>query len=87
MAYTKIVNDGKMIKELETMRIDDIVGLLLAYKKEFGNIPVYHQRDPEGNGFGTLNPRSFTWASDTAVGKAVFIMPFNEYIEDYLFQC
>ena len=86
MAYSKIVNDGKMIKELETMRIDDVIGLLLAYKKEFGNIPVYHQRDPEGNGFGTLHPRSFSWDSDTAVGKAVFIMPFNEYIEDYLFQ-
>lgn len=86
MAYSKIVNDGKMVQELETMKISELVTLLLAYKKELGDIPVYHQRDPEGNGFGTIQPRSLSWASDTAVGKAVFIMPFNEYIEDYLFE-
>lgn len=86
MAYSKIVNDGKMVQELETMKISELVTLLLAYKKELGDIPVYHQRDPEGNGFGTIHPRSLSWASDTTVGKAVFIMPFNEYIEDYLFE-
>ena len=86
MNYGKIANDGRMAQELETMRISDVVALLLAYKKEFGDIPVYHQRDPEGNGFGTIHPHSFSWDDHTAVGKAMFIMPFNEYIEDYLFQ-
>ena len=86
MKYNKIANDGKMVKELQTMRISELISLLSAYQKELGDVPVFHQRDPEGNGFGTINPRSLSWDSDTAVGKAVFIMPFNEGIEDYLFQ-
>ena len=86
MAYSKIVNDGRIANELQTMTVSDMIALLAAYKKEFGDIPVFHQKDPEGNGFGTITPRSFTWTSDTAVGTAVFIMPFNEGIEDYLFQ-
>lgn len=86
MAYSKIVNDGKIIKELETVRISELISILMEYKKEFGDIPVYHQRDPEGNGFGTLNARSISWTDETTVGKAVFIYPWNEYIEDYLFE-
>ena len=86
MKYKKIANDGKMFNELKTMTISEFVTLLLAYKKELGDIPIYHQRDPEGNGYGTIQPRSLEWYGGTAVGKALFIMPFNEGIEEYLFQ-
>jgi len=70
---------------LQTMKISELITLLKAYQKDLGDVPVFHQRDPEGNGFGTIHPRSLSYDSETTVGNAVFIMPYDEYIEDELF--
>ena len=71
--------------KLQTMKISELITLLKVYQKDLGDVPVFHQRDPEGNGFGTINPRSIAYDSETKVGNAVFIFPFDEYIEDELF--
>ena len=54
-----------MSDKLKTMKISELITLLKVYQKDLGDVPVFHQRDPEGN--------------------AVFIMPYDEYIEDELF--
>ena len=71
---------------LQTMKISELITLLKVYQKDLGDVPVFHQRDPEGNGFGTIHPRSLSYDDQTTVGKAVFIMPFDEYIEDERFE-
>jgi hypothetical protein len=68
------------------MKISELITLLKVYQKDLGDVPVFHQRDPEGNGFGTIHPRSLSYDDQTKVGTAVFIMPFDEYIEDELFE-
>lgn len=70
--------------DVKTMKISELIGLLTAYKNKFGDIPVIHQADPEGNSYGTINPRSINYG-ETKIGKAVFIFPFEEDIEDKLF--
>lgn len=72
-------------EELKTMKVSELIKVLQEYKKELGDIPVFHQTDPEGNGFGTINVDSISWTEGTNVGKAMFIFPYNENIEDELF--
>ena len=72
------------MKELKTLKLSELIALLTAFKKEIGDVPVFHQTDPEGNSFGTLAPRSFWYDSTTNVGKALFIMPFEEHIDEQL---
>ena len=76
-----------MAKKLKTMKISELITLLKAYQRENGDVPVFHQRDPEGNGYGTLDPQNIFYAdkTDTKIGKALFIAPFEEGIEDELF--
>lgn len=69
---------------IKTMKVSELIELLGKYKKELGDIPVYHQTDPEGNGFGTIDKNSICYM-ETNNGKAVFISPYYEYIEDELF--
>lgn len=73
------------MKELKTLKLSELIALLTAYKKELGDVPVFHQTDPEGNGYGTLDAMSLYYDNETTVGTAVFIMPFEEYIEDKLY--
>lgn len=74
-----------MKDKLQTMTISELITLLKAYHRENGDIPVFHQRDPEGNGYGTIHPRSIYCDPSTKVGKAIMIHPFVEDIEDELF--
>ena len=75
-----------MVKsEVKTMKISELIKLLEIFKKDFGDMPVIHQEDPEGNGFGTLNCRSFYY-DQTKMGNTLFIMPFEEGVEDRLFE-
>lgn len=74
-----------MKKEIKTMKINELIQELQDWKKEFGDIPVIHQSDPEGNSFGTIDKRSFSYDSDTTIGTALFICPFEEDIEDELY--
>ena len=71
--------------KIKTMKISELIKELQDWKKEFGDIPVIHQSDPEGNSFGTLHKRSFSYDSDTSIGTALFICPFQEDIEDELY--
>ena len=75
------------MSRLQTMKISELVAFLNAEKKRLGDVPVFHQRDPEGNGYGTLNPQNIFYAdkTDTKIGKALFIAPFDEGIEDDLY--
>ena len=74
-----------MAKKLKTMKISELITLLKAYQRENGDVPVFHQKDSEGNGFGTINPDSIYCDPSTKVGKAVMIHPFDEGIEDDLY--
>ena len=47
-----------MSDKLKTMKISELITLLKVYQKDLGDVPVFHQRDPEGNGFGTIHPNS-----------------------------
>ena len=73
------------MSKLQTMKISELVAFLNAEKKRLGDVPVFHQEDPEGNGFGTIHPRSIYCDPSTKVGKAVMIHPFDEHIEDDLY--
>lgn len=68
---------------MKTLRILELIKILLEYHKELGNIPVFHQTDPEGNQFGTITAKSISYDTDTKVGTAVFIYPFEENVEIY----
>lgn len=70
---------------IETMKISELIRELQQLKAELGDIPVIHQRDPEGNGYGTITSRSVGVYDESSIGKFVSIEPFNEYIEDELF--
>ena len=70
---------------IKTMKISELIKELQEWKCEFGDVPVFHQADPEGNSYGTIDKRSFSYDSDTSIGTAIFIMPFEESIEDELF--
>jgi len=70
---------------LQTMKISELITLLKVYQKENGDIPVFHQRDPECNGIGTIHPDSIHCDPSTSVGKVVMIHPYDEYIEDELY--
>ena len=74
-----------MAKKLKTMKISELVAFLNAEKKRLGDVPVFHQKDSEGNGFGTISPDSIYCDPSTKVGKAVMIHPFDEGIEDDLY--
>lgn len=73
---------------IETMKISELIAFLNAEKKRLGDVPVFHQSDPEGNGYGTINPRCIFYSdgTDTKIGKALFIAPFDEGIEDEIFE-
>lgn len=71
---------------IQTLRISELIKELQALKKKVGDIPVIHQRDPEGNGFGTINACSLS-AEDTDIGTVLFIFPYDEDIEDELYSC
>lgn len=69
-----------MNKEYDTLTISKLISVLNEYKRTLGDIQIFHQSDPEGNSFGTITERSIDWY-DTQVGRALFIMPFEEGIE------
>lgn len=69
---------------MKTLTLKQIIALLNAYKNKYGDMLVIHQTDPEGNGFGTIHPDSIC-CGDTSKGKALFIAPFEENIEEELF--
>lgn len=69
---------------IQTLRISELIKELQALKKQEGDIPVVHQRDPEGNGFGTIDAGT-VYADDTEVGRVAFIFPYDEDIEEELF--
>ena len=73
-----------MAKKLKTMKISELITLLKAYQRENGDVPVFHQKDSEGNGFGTINPDSINYDTNTKKDKAVIIHPFDEGIEEDL---
>ncbi len=69
-----------MDKKIETLTISQVMKILLEYHKLFGDMPVFHVSDPEGNSYGTLHLRSFGY-DNTKIGKALFISPFAENVE------
>jgi hypothetical protein len=73
-------------KKLKTLKISQLIKILLEYHKQFGDIPVFHQSDTEGNSYGTIDEKSISYMDDTELGKAMFIAPYEEYIDDELFK-
>lgn len=71
---------------IQTLRISELIKVLQAFKKEVGDVPVIHQRDPEGNGFGTIDECSIC-IGKTDIGTLLFIEPYQEDIEDELYSC
>lgn len=71
---------------IQTLRISELIKILQGIKKQVGDIPVIHQRDPEGNGFGTIDINSIS-LDKTDIGTVLFIEPYHEDIEDELYSC
>lgn len=69
---------------IKTLRISELIKELQKIKKQVGDVPVIHQRDPEGNGFGTIDACTVC-SDDTEIGTAVFIFPYHEDIEEEIF--
>lgn len=60
------------------MKIKDLIESLKSIEKQVGDKEVYLSRDSEGNGFGTIEKQSFSFAKDQ---KEIIIYPFRERIE------
>lgn len=61
--------------EFKTISLTGLIQELQSLNKKYGNMPVIHQSDPEGNSFGTIQP-----ASMYVDGGMLFIHPFEENI-------
>ena len=61
------------------MKISEMIQHLTELKNMHGDIEVYHQSDPEGNGYGTI-----THDTIYTVGTipSVVIHPHEEYINE-----
>lgn len=60
---------------IQTISLIGLIEELEKLKNEYGNMPVIHQSDPEGNSFGTIQPASM-YVED----GMLFIHPFDENI-------
>lgn len=60
---------------IQTISLIGLIEELEKLKNEYGNMPVIHQSDPEGNSFGTIQPASM-YVED----GMLFIHPFEENI-------
>jgi len=70
---------------MKTLKISQLIKILEEYKKGFGDLPVIHSSDCEGNQYNTVDERSFGYMTTDKVGKVLLISPFEENIEDDLF--
>lgn len=61
--------------EFETISLTGLIQELQSLNEKYGNMPVIHQSDPEGNSFGTIQPASM-YVED----GMLFIHPFEENI-------
>lgn len=73
-----------MAEQIKTCRISQLIYLLGKLKEQVGDVKVFHQTDPEGNSFGTIDPtdvnNSFWYLTDTAQGKCITIHPHEENV-------
>lgn len=78
-------NEAKTAADIETLTLDNLIGLLQNAKKEIpGDTKVFLSSDPEGNSFGTLdNKWSFGYDKNTNYGAALVISPYAEGIDLY----
>lgn len=72
---------------IQTLRISELIKELQALKQQLGDVPVIHQRDPEGNGFGTIDKSTVSYYDDTEIGVVAVIFPYDEDIEEEVFGC
>lgn len=68
---------------IDTIKVKDLIRLL---RKFDGELPVFHQTDPEGNSFGTIKNDSVYHSQvnrdGVGNGHAVFIAPYEENLDD-----
>lgn len=74
------------IPPVNTITLRGMIAKLYKAYEQYGDLPVYHQQDPEGNGFSTLDIQWSITIGETKQGNAIFIVPYEEGIEDKIFE-
>lgn len=70
---------------MKTLKISQLIKILEEYKKCFGDLPVIHSSDCEGNSYNTITTSSIAYMDTDKVGKVFVLFPNEEYIDDKLF--
>lgn len=64
-----------------TMKVSELIDWLSGIKDQYGDVPVFHSRDPEMNEFGTINPGSVFVLEPKGLDQGVVaIAPWMECI-------
>lgn len=65
-----------------TMKVSELIDWLSGIKDQYGDVPVFHSRDPEMNEFGTINPGSVFVLEPKGLDQGVVaISPWMECID------
>lgn len=65
-----------------TMKVSELIDWLSGIKDQYGDVPVFHSRDPEMNEFGTINPGSVFVLEPKGLDQGVIaIAPWMECID------
>ena len=74
-----------VIPPVNTITLRGMIAKLYKIYEQYGDLPVYHQEDPEGNSFGTIDIQWSITLGETKQGNAIFISPYEENIDDKIF--
>lgn len=65
-----------------TMKVSELIDWLSGIKDQYGDVPVFHSRDPEMNEFGTINPGSVFVLEPKGLEQGVVVIaPWMECID------
>ena len=61
------------------------IGIIGDVMNQLGDIPVIHSRDEEGNSYNTIKSDSISYMDTDKAGRVLVLYPFEEYIDEQLF--
>ncbi len=74
-----------MKNKIETIKISELIKDLMIAMNQLGDIPVVHSRDEEGNSYNTIKSDSISYMDTDKAGRVLVLYPFEEYIDEQLF--
>ena len=74
-----------MKNKIVTIKISEFIKDLMIAMNQLGDIPVIHSRDEEGNSYNTIKSDSISYMDTDKAGRVLVLYPFEEYIDEQLF--